>query len=229
MSSQSSTTGFDEDDFKKRLTDEYKILQDKIDKIGSFRFVIKGWSITAVIAASAAGSATRSLLTVFTISAGLALMLLLFFVFEFGQVKLSRIFGARARRLEGSFRLMDRGYVKTMGPVPYTAHETVESLQQQKLFVWRLWGPPQKRERFPKRLANWWHIVKQADLYFYVILIFMAFALPLLPRYRAIETRWKQITSPAQHSEGLQLQKETPPRETPSRPDDKSKAPVVGP
>jgi len=44
---------FDEADFKQRLTDEYKILQDKIDKIGGFRFTIKGWSVTAVIAASA--------------------------------------------------------------------------------------------------------------------------------------------------------------------------------
>jgi hypothetical protein len=105
MSSQPSPPRFDEADFKKRLTDEYKILQDKIDKIGGFRFVIKGWSVTAVIAASAAGSATRSLLTVLTISAGLALMLLLFFLFEFEQVKLSRIFGARARKLEGSFRI----------------------------------------------------------------------------------------------------------------------------
>jgi hypothetical protein len=52
---------FEPDDFKKRLTDEYKILQDKIDKIGSFRFTIKGWSVSAVLAASAAaGSATTS-------------------------------------------------------------------------------------------------------------------------------------------------------------------------
>lgn len=53
---------FKEDKFRRRLTDEYKLLQDKIDKIGGFRFTIKGWSVTAVIAASAAGSAaTRSL------------------------------------------------------------------------------------------------------------------------------------------------------------------------
>jgi hypothetical protein len=222
MSSRSSAPAFDEADFKKRLTDEYKILQDKIDKIGGFRFVIKGWSVTAVIAASAAGSATRSLLTVFTISAGLALMLLLFFLFEFGQVKLSRIFGARASRLEGSFRRMDRGYGRTMRaqiPVPYTAHETVESLRQQRLFGWP-WGASRNQERFSKRLANWWHTIVQADLFFYLVLIFMAFALPLLPRYRAIEARWKQFTT-AQHSPGS--------AGAPTRPDNKPKAPVVGP
>ena len=36
------------------MIDEYKILQDKIDKIGGFRFTIKGWSVTAVIAANIA-------------------------------------------------------------------------------------------------------------------------------------------------------------------------------
>ena len=48
-------------------------------------------------------------------------MLLLFFRFEFEQVRLSRIFGARAQRLEGSFRRIDRGQGRRMGaqiPVP---------------------------------------------------------------------------------------------------------------
>jgi hypothetical protein len=90
----------------------------------------------------------------------------------------------------------------------------------------------QRRERFSRRLRNWWHIIRQADLYFYVVLIFVAFALPLFPRYRAIEARWKEFTGTAQRSQGLRLQEETlkpSPREVPSRPDDKSKAPVVGP
>jgi hypothetical protein len=202
MSVTPSTPHLDEADFKKRLTDEYKILQDKIDKIGGFRFVIKGWSVTAVIAASAAESATRSLLTVVTISSGLVLMLFFFFLFEFEQVKLSRIFGARARRIEGSFRLMDRGYGSRMSVIsaPYTAHETVESLQKQRLFAWRSSRASEKRERFSKRLANWWHIIRQADFYFYVALILIAFVLPLLPRYRTIETRWKQLTGTSKHS-----------------------------
>jgi hypothetical protein len=40
-----------DEQFVNRLADEYKILQDKIDKIGAFRFTIKGWSITVIIAA----------------------------------------------------------------------------------------------------------------------------------------------------------------------------------
>ena len=39
------------------LSDEYKILQDKIDKIGAFRFTIKGWSVTVIAVSVAAGSA----------------------------------------------------------------------------------------------------------------------------------------------------------------------------
>lgn len=56
-----ATVRFDEADFKARLIDEYKILQDKIDKIGGFRFTIKGWSVTAVIAASAASTTAQRL------------------------------------------------------------------------------------------------------------------------------------------------------------------------
>jgi len=70
---------YDETEFKSRLTDEYKILQDKIDKIGAFRFTIKGWSVTAVVAASAAGAASKSLSTVFTLSVALVFMLIFFF------------------------------------------------------------------------------------------------------------------------------------------------------
>src|SRR5467141_2192005 len=117
---------FDEADFKQRLTDEYKILQDKIDKIGGFRFTIKGWSVTAVIAASAAGSTSHSLLTVVMISLGLAIMLGFFFSFELEQVRLSRLFGDRARTLEKTFRILDRTTVAAARApisVPYTAHE----------------------------------------------------------------------------------------------------------
>jgi hypothetical protein len=45
-------------DLASRLMDEYKIIQDKIDKIGAFRFTIKGWSITVIIASIFAGNAT---------------------------------------------------------------------------------------------------------------------------------------------------------------------------
>lgn len=43
-------------DLVERLTDEYKIVQDKIDKIGGFRFQVKGWAITIVVGALVAGT-----------------------------------------------------------------------------------------------------------------------------------------------------------------------------
>src|SRR5207302_1964016 len=198
-----SNQTFDQTDFKGRLIDEYKILQDKIDKIGGFRFTIKGWSVTAVIAASAAGSATTSLTTVFVISTGLALMLLFFFVFEFQQVKLSRIFGDRARKLEGSFRLIDRGRGGTSTariPVPYTAHEIVFAQNEQRLFRWRASARTAKETKFSKRLGNWWKVVRHADIYFYAVLICMAFFLPLLPRHDVISEHWKQWTGKVKHA-----------------------------
>lgn len=84
------------------------MLQDKIDKIGAFRFTIKGWSVTAVIAASAASGGARSLVTVLTISIGLAVMLIFFFTMEVEHVRLSNLFGDRARRLENAFIRVDR-------------------------------------------------------------------------------------------------------------------------
>ena len=45
-----------EEEIVSRLADEYRIIQDKIDKIGAFRFTIKGWSVTVIIGAIAAGA-----------------------------------------------------------------------------------------------------------------------------------------------------------------------------
>jgi len=182
-------TSFDKADFKGRLTDEYKILQDKIDKIGGFRFTIKGWSVTAVVAASAVGS-TASLLTLTTISIGLALMLCFFFWFEFKQVELSRLFGDRARRLEDSFRRVDRGL--DMGSarmrVPYTAHEIALASYAPKA------SRGSRSENLSKRYTDFWHVARQADVCFYFALICVAFLLLLVPRHRAIGTHWKQWT-----------------------------------
>ena len=149
---------FDEADFKKRLADEYKILQDKIDKIGGFRFTIKGWSVTAVLGASVAGSTSNSLLAVFTIGLVLILMLVFFFRLEFEQVKLSRLFGDRARRLEVAFRRIDLSNPKATSlpiRVPYTAHEVA--------FVGRY--------QRPKTWTGCWHVYGQAHIWFYLVLI----------------------------------------------------------
>jgi hypothetical protein len=81
------------------LRDEYKILQDKIDKIGAFRFTIKGWSVTAVVGGLIAGSSTSNG-SPRVIGLILDLCLVFFFLFEREQVVLSRRFGKRARQIE---------------------------------------------------------------------------------------------------------------------------------
>jgi hypothetical protein len=192
--------GFDAADFKRRLADEYKILQDKIDKIGSFRFTIKGWSVTAVIA-SAAVSSSSSLLTVAMISVGLALMLCFFFWFEFKQVELSRLFGDRARRLENSFRQMDRRSALQIREifVPYTAHEIAWAGRKRAAL------PGNNRQRsFAKWCDDLWQVARQADICFYAVLICVAFLLPLVPRHAAISAHWKHWTEDRRSTSGGQ-------------------------
>ena len=157
---------YDEEDFKSRLWDEYKLLQDKIDKIGAFRFTIKGWSITAVIAASAAGSG-KGLSTVCTISLGLVLMLVFFFLLEHEQVRWSRLFGNRADGL----KMLSRKSVEAKGrrsarafPVPYTAHELVLAGHRKGFFDR---NPEAREPRDPsKEREDKWHSLRQAHVAF---------------------------------------------------------------
>jgi hypothetical protein len=180
------TSSYDVDSLKGRLSDEYKILQDKIDKIGSFRFTIKGWSVTAVIAASAAASTTGRLTTSLTVSAGLVLMLAFFFWLEFEQVRLSWLFGDRAARVEDAFRQIDRGKgmeVHVLFRVPYTAHESaLASYRRQKS------TESTQRSRWSER----WHISKKADILFYLMFAVLAFV-PLVPHYREIVMRGREM------------------------------------
>src|SRR6202044_2947435 len=115
-------------------------------------------------AASAAGSAAQHLATVIMISLGLALMLFFFFCFECDQVRLSRLFGDRSRKLENSFRLFDRGDGQSRVArirVPYTAHEIVLA--------------PRRPRLLSAEALNWWRywqpIARQADRLFYGVLI----------------------------------------------------------
>jgi len=190
---------YDERDFKGRLSEEYKILQDKIDKIGAFRFTIKGWSITAVIAASAAASG-KGLATAFTISLGLVLMLIFFFLLEYEQVRCSRLFGDRAGRLEDAFKKISLGKGREVYadlPVPHTAHELVWAGHRTKSFG----RGPQYREG-TKAWKGWvekWHASRQAHFGFYVVLIALALA-PLLSQHSEIGAKWKGLRESAIHT-----------------------------
>jgi hypothetical protein len=89
----------EEDGILIRLVDEYKILQDKIDKIGAFRFTIKGWSITLVLGVIFAGTATKSV-PPFIWALSLILFLAAFSFFERQQVNWGQIFGDRVLKIE---------------------------------------------------------------------------------------------------------------------------------
>jgi FtsH-binding integral membrane protein len=169
-----------EADYRLRLADEYKILQDKIDKIGAFRFTIKGWSVTAVIAASVASSTAKSLLAVVTISVGVAVMLAFFCKFEFQQVKLSRLFGDRARRLEVAFDRTSRpgGRMKrTRLQVPYLAHE-IALMSMARGAIHRSPHSPTTRWLL-NRWGPTYRLWRQSDVWFYVVLFAVSFA-PIL-------------------------------------------------
>jgi hypothetical protein len=178
----SPTDIYNEKEFKGLLSDEYKMLQDKIDRIGAFRFTIKGWALTAVIGASAAAGG-RSLPTVCTIWLGLLLMLFFFFLLEHEQVRWSRLFGDRAGRLEDAFRRVRRGrgqQVFETFSVPYTAHELVLEVYRHQEHK----GGAKSRS-VKARWKGKWHSWRRAHVEFYLALGVLTFV-PLFPHYHSI-------------------------------------------
>jgi len=77
---------------------EYAMLQDKIDKIGGFRFTIKGWALTLSTGALVAAFATslEPLVAIFLISG----LLFGLWSLEWRQAKLTDLFQSRTLRLE---------------------------------------------------------------------------------------------------------------------------------
>jgi hypothetical protein len=83
------------------LSSGYKLLQEKVDKNGAFRFTVKGWSVTLVIASTFAMGANRNV-------EPRILLFLIVFVMAFGmlelkQARLSTSFGRRLLELEREF------------------------------------------------------------------------------------------------------------------------------
>ena len=176
-SATAAPPSYDQAEFRKRLSDEYKILQDKIDKIGAFRFTIKGWAIAIVGAVSASASAVYGPQTAFVISIILAVMVVFFFELEVEQIRLSRIFGERAKALENLFTSIDRGRrIDVPPPVPHTAHEIAKASYQREL-------ANKKRSqigRLRAGLIDLWRVGRFAHRRFYIVL----FALTFLPMLR---------------------------------------------
>jgi hypothetical protein len=110
-----------------QLATEYKIVQDKIDKIGSFQFTIRGWSITLVIA-SVFGVASSTSTSPYILLI-LPFIILAFFLMERKQQWLSERFGSRAFQIEQQVRRLVRsgfapGLVRRdVGMTPRIAHD----------------------------------------------------------------------------------------------------------
>jgi hypothetical protein len=86
--------------------DEYKILQDKIDKIGGFRFTVKGWCVTLTTAALAAAGAGK---IPYILAPLPILLVLVFFLLEYEQWELTLRFGRRAAEIEDALHSVRTG------------------------------------------------------------------------------------------------------------------------
>lgn len=113
-----------------QMNSEYRILQDKLDKIGGFRTTIRGWSITLVVASIIAAGSSKQVSPFF-------LSLLFIFIYAFDamerkQNRYANIFGARILQLERRMRDELRGRSKddpVLGFYPGIAHHLHSSLK----------------------------------------------------------------------------------------------------
>ncbi|MFL6303338.1 MAG: hypothetical protein ACJ72H_07335 [Candidatus Sulfotelmatobacter sp.] len=107
-----------------QMNSEYRLLQDKIDKIGAFRFTIRGWSVTLVIASIIAAGSSKVVSPYF-----LGLLLLFLYALYATERKQNRhgvIFGDRAffleRKIREELRNRTEGETLVVGFYPGIAH-----------------------------------------------------------------------------------------------------------
>lgn len=112
-----------------QLTSEYRIIQDKIDKIAGFRFTIRGWSVTLVVAFGFGANTLK--LPPYWITAAF-LPLVAFLLMERSQVRNHDTLCMRALRIEKRIwrvlRLSAPADAEVIigGMVPRLAHELGE-------------------------------------------------------------------------------------------------------
>jgi hypothetical protein len=150
-------------DLAARLVDEYKILQDKIDKIGAFRFTIKGWSVTVIIASIFAGSTTKTVpRSLWAIS--LMVFLFVFFLFELQQTNLRHRFGHRVLAIEEVLSRLLRNLANESG-----SHSVLSSFLTLRFVpgIGHLGTQESRRRR--RRPRNFWRSCVEADVWFYFV------------------------------------------------------------
>jgi hypothetical protein len=108
-----------------QLSSEYKILQDKIDKIGAFKFTIRGWTVIIVVA-SCIGATTAHLPSPFLLL-GLIVFVAVFWHMEHIQTGHREIFGRRCAEIERwIWRLLREQGAHVPRMVPKVAHEIAD-------------------------------------------------------------------------------------------------------
>ncbi|HXM22643.1 MAG TPA: hypothetical protein VN948_15405 [Terriglobales bacterium] len=166
-----------------RLLEEYKILQDKIDKIGGFRFTIKGWSITVIIASIFAGSATKAVPRwLWAIS--LVVFLAVFFIYERQQTNYRYRFAQRSLLIEDVLSRLLRNLAKKANSEPVRSSFVI--LHFVPGIGRHLRDKP--RQPGPRKRRTFWQSCWEADVVFYiaqaaVVLLFLVFA-PAQPESR---------------------------------------------
>jgi hypothetical protein len=80
------------------LESEYKILQDKIDKIGAFKLTVRGWSVTIVLASLFAVASSKSMPPEIVLV--LLLFIVAFYLMERAELSLGRKLKARILQIE---------------------------------------------------------------------------------------------------------------------------------
>jgi len=150
-----------------KLEGEYKILQDKIDKIGAFRFTIKGWSITVILAAAFA-SASTSKIPPWLWLVSMLVFLGFFFWFEFEQTRLRHKFGQRCIWIESAITRVLRTVASRTGDV--LVRDSFVKLR----FVPGITNHLRKRRRAINQ-EEWstWRAIWEADVLFYAALVFL--------------------------------------------------------
>jgi hypothetical protein len=88
---------YEQTDLVKLYWEEYKLLQDKIDKIGTFKFQIKSWVATLIIAGIVGGKAADAPWYAFL---SLVAVVLTFWALEENQAVRGRQYGERAFSLQ---------------------------------------------------------------------------------------------------------------------------------
>lgn len=145
---------------QKLLWDEYKVLQDKMDRVGDFRFRVKQWAVTLLIGVLLGGAAARSpwwllLSCSVLVNVGFAMM-------ELFHHLNSSSFAARAQRIELLLAVPAPGDPQDSGFRRPTIHGFTPAIAASVSE-----GQRQSRRRHPflSRIAN------QPSVTFYAILL----------------------------------------------------------